>query len=279
MLLALLLAVATPPPHNSDAVVSPDGGAIAYLSTRDGVTNVHRMRSDGTHDAALTDTREVKGSPRWSADGRRILFSVVDGQASTLESVDSTGSHRETTAHIAGRAARLSPDGARVLYATGSWTAVSLFVANIDGSKAVLVNDGASVAWNPDWSPDGKQIAYTGRAGDRLDIWLVNADGTNRRQLTHIISDDGQAQVPAWSADGRQLAMQVTRKGDGTIWIADAATGSAHEVAPHHDHPYLDEVPSWFPDGKRIVFQSDRSGTMQIWTMNADGSDPRQLTH
>jgi TolB protein len=41
---------------------------------------------------------------------------------------------------------------------------------------------------------------------------------------------------------------------------------------------YLDETPSWFSDGKSVAFQSNRTGRMEIWTINADGSDLRQLT-
>jgi TolB protein len=61
------------------------------------------------------------------------------------------------------------------------------------------------------------------------------------------------------------------------IWIVDAETGAARKLAAHVE-PYDDEVPAWFPDGKRIVFQSTRTGRMELWVMNADGSEPRQLT-
>jgi TolB protein len=148
----------------------------------------------------------------------------------------------------------------------------------VDGSHPVAVTDGTGVAWNPEWSPDGRAIAYTGRTNDRLNIWLVSSGGTSPRQLTHIESAEGQAQVPAWSPDGRTLAIQVSGKEDGHTWLVDAATGDAHEIAPHATR-YHDEIPAWFPDGKRLAFQSDRTGTMQVWTMNTDGSDQRQVTH
>lgn len=263
--------------ENANPAVS-QRGEIAFLSTRDGVTNVRLIAVDGSGERALTATAESKDPPRWSRDGRRVLFGVAVGETTRVDSVDRAGSHRKSVTTVPGRAPRISPDGTRVLYATGSWTAVHLFVANVDGSPPVAVTDGTSVAWNPEWSPDGRTIAYTGRTNDRLNIWLVGAGGANPRQLTHIESTEGQAQVPAWSPDGRTLAIQVSSKDDGHIWLVDTATGDAHEIAPHATH-YRDEVPAWFPDGKHIAFQSDRSGTMQVWTMNADGSDQRQLTH
>jgi Tol biopolymer transport system component len=274
--LLVLAAVVVPPAANSDASVAPDGKTIAYLVTRGEVSNIAVMRPDGSHQTLLTKSTDRKGQPRWLRDGR-LAFSTGDAAPYIVTTMNRRGAHATTVAQVPGRAARLSPDGTHVLYATGPWTSVSLFVAQLDGSDAVRVNDGASVAWNPEWSPDGTQIAYTGRTNGVLDIWLVNADGTNRRQLTHVVTDEGEAQVPAWSPDGSRLAFQVSRKGEGHLWLVDVATGAAHEIAPH-ERKYNDELPSWFPDGRRLAFQSDRTGSMQIWTMNADGSAQRQLT-
>jgi Tol biopolymer transport system component len=263
---------------NADPAVS-QRGEVVFLSTQDGVTNIHLIRLDGSGERALTATKEAKEPPRWSRDGRRVLFGVKVGETMQVVSIDRSGRHQRSITTVTGRGARISPDGTKVLYATGSWTAVHLYVANVDGSHPVAVTDGTSVAWNPEWSPDSRTIAFTGRTNDRLDIWLVGSGGgASPRQLTHIESAEGQAQVPSWSPDGRTLAVQVSSKDDGHIWLVDAATGDAHEIAPHAAH-YRDELPAWFPDGKRLAFQSDRTGTMQVWTMNADGSGQRQVTH
>ena len=277
VLAAILSSAAARAAENANPAVSPRG-EVAFLSTVGGVTNIHLIAVDGSRERAVTETPEPKEPPRWSRNGRRIVFGIKVGETTRVVSVDRSGRYRKTVTTVPGRAARISPDGTRVLYATGPWTAVRLFVAKVDGANPVAVTDGTFVAWNPEWSPDGTTIAYTGRANDRLNIWLVSASGTNPRQLTHIESAEGQAQVPAWSPDGRTLAIQVSSKDDGHIWLVDAATGEAHEIAPHATH-YRDEVPAWFPDGKRLAFQSDRTGTMQVWTMNADGTDQRQLTH
>jgi Tol biopolymer transport system component len=154
-------------------------------------------------------------------------------------------------------------------------------LAASDGSHPHPITDGSSIAWNHHWSPDGKRIAFTSRSDPKseLAIFIMNADGTGRRQLSHFAAGSGNAQWPVWSPDGRQLAMQVNgpQEHSAHIWIIDATTGDARKLASH-DQPYLDETPAWFPDDSRIAFQSNRTGRMEVWVMNADGSHPRQVT-
>lgn len=235
--------------------------------------------ADGTAEIRLSETPKPT-SPSWSADGRHILFSTMDKNVSHYYSVDVDGKNQHEIASVPGRGPTLSPDGQRLLYMAGTWMETQLMVANADGSNAHLINDGKSPAWNNHWSPDGKRIALTTRAGpnDPLAVFVMNADGADRHVVTHMAPGEGSAQWPVWSPDGKKLAIQVNGKDHvAHIWIVDAATGEGTRLASHTE-PYLDETPCWFPDGKRIAFQSDRTGRMEVWTMNADGSNARQLT-
>src|ERR671938_32046 len=59
----------------------------------------------------------------------------------------------------------------------------------------------------PSWSPDGKQLVYTGSVGDALELFVVHADGGTPRQLTHL----GKVSTPAaWSPDGRWISFRST---------------------------------------------------------------------
>ena len=275
---ALILFLATSAFADSQApTVSPNGKHIVFVSDRDGMTDLYVIAPDGTGERRLTQSADKESRADWSPDSKHVWFSVTTSEGSRIYAVDVDGGNLHQIGTAAGRSVRLSPDGKRTLYAMGGWTAMNLMVANLDGSRTKMLNDGTSVAWGPQWSPRGRQIAYGSMdAAKHLNVWVMNADGSHAHQLTHIA---GAAQMPAWSRDSKRIALQVDDAATKTarIWIVDAKTG---EGAPIGDlnGAYADETPYWFPDGKRIAFQSNRTGHHEIWTMNVDGSDQRQLT-
>jgi len=259
--------------------VSPDGSRIAFLSDRDGATDIYVIGTDGKGEVRLTHTPEAESQPGWSADGRLIWFTVFANDSSRIYAIPSGGGDPESIGSVPGRAVRLSPDGKRILYWVGTWTAMKLFVSDLDGSGARQLTDGSGVVWGARWSPDGKRIAFGDNDASRvLQIQVMNADGSGRRQVTRFTAVDGSAQMPAWSPDGAKLAVQSGAKGiPAHVWIVDASSGLPQKLGAHTE-PYADEVPAWFPDGKHIAFQSDRSGAMEIWVMGSDGSAPHQVT-
>ena len=271
------------PVHNGGLpVVSPDGLRIAFISNRGGADDVFVISTNGRNERQLTNTPETEGNLAWTASGKQILFSVFKDDTSRLFGIDPDGMNQRELANVPGRAPTLSPEGKRLLYMAGTWTATKLMVSALDGAKAKQITDGSSIAWNNQWSPDGKRIAFTGRNDPmgELAVFVMNADGSSRRQVTRIPPEEGGAQWPVWSPNSRQLAIQVnsrTQKNTAHIWIVDVATGKAQKLAAHTE-AYLDETPSWFPDGKRIAFQSNRTGRMEVWVMNADGSGAKQVT-
>jgi Tol biopolymer transport system component len=272
----------TPVPGNGLPAVSPDGSRIAFTSNRGGADDVFVISPSGTNEKQLTNTRESEGNLAWAASSKQILFSVFKDNTSHLYGIDPDGKNQYELASVPGRAPTLSPDGRRLVYMAGTWTATRLMVSALDGTNAKQITDGSSIAWNNHWSPDGKLIAFTGRNGpkDELAVFVMNVDGSSPRQVTHIPPEEGGAQWPVWSPDGRRLAIQVNsraQKNSAHIWIIDVATGEAQKLATHTE-AYLDETPSWFPDGKRLAFQSNRTGKMEVWLMSADGSGARQVT-
>jgi TolB protein len=272
----------TPLPLNGSLpVVSPNGKHIAYVSDRTGADDVYVISADGRNEQRLTRTPEGEGNVAWTRDGK-ILFSSFKDGLSHFYSIDIDGTNQQELAKVPGRGVTLSRDAKRLLYMAGTWMASKLTISAPDGSNPKEITDGSSIAWNSQWSPDAKMISFTGRDDPKseLAVFLMNADGSSVRHLTHLAAEEGGAQVARWSPDGKRLAFQANsrdQKGSAHVWIIDLATGATRKLAPHRE-AYLDETPSWFPDGKHIAFQSNRSGRMEVWVMNTDGSGARQVT-
>ncbi len=95
----------------------------------------------------------------------------------------------------------------------------------------------------PDWSPDGKRIAYVSHVADgKGDIWLMDPDGENKVRLT--LDSSSYDYDPAWSPDGRWIVYQSTtdkKRGPWRLYIVAAAGGDPIRLSPD------DRFPDWAP--------------------------------
>jgi dipeptidyl aminopeptidase/acylaminoacyl peptidase len=124
------------------------------------------------------------------------------------------------------------------------------------------------------WSPDGKQVAYSINLFQKdWDIWVIDADGKNRRPL---ISGSAIDMAPDWSRDGKSILFQSNRSGNSDIWMMEIASKQLTQLT---QDPGQEILPKWSPDGKRIVFQSNRSGDEEIWVMEIANGQWTQLTN
>ena len=117
--------------------------------------------------------------------------------------------------------------------------------------------------FDPSWSPDGTEIAYRSERKGEPEIWIMNADGTDRRRLTDGLS-------PAWSPDGSLIAYSWI---EGLTVIRPDGTG--RRVLPDTEGG---EYPSWSPDSSRIAFNSNLTGDHVMYIAQADGSQVVDLS-
>lgn len=101
----------------------------------------------------------------------------------------------------------------------------------------------------------------------KLQIFTINPDGTDRRQLT-FEGDNGR---PDWSPDGRRIVFNTLRQ--GKIWVAVMDAGGSNQKLLTEGH-----APDWSPDGTQIAFGKCVPNGCEIWLIGADGSGQRQVT-
>lgn len=125
---------------------------------------------------------------------------------------------------------------------------------------------------SPAWSPDGERIAYVSQQDGNAEIYVMRADGSERKRLT---DRPGSDEAPSWSPDGQRILF-TSESGDDTfdLFLMDADGSDVQRLTD--DGQSGDG--SFSPDGKRIVFWSGRDQGKGVYVMDADGSGARWLT-
>ncbi|HLL73524.1 MAG TPA: S8 family serine peptidase [Pyrinomonadaceae bacterium] len=155
-----------------------------------------------------------------------------------------------------------------------------IYSINPDGTEEarLTTHDYSDDMW-PEYSPDGRKIAFTSGRGDDLyyQVYVMNADGTNVTRVTN--SRTGHSVESAWSPDGSQIAFRTNRDaGDWEIYVINADGTNERRLTYSAG---FDIDPAWSPDGTKIVFPTVRDSpyNIELYTMNADGSNPVNITN
>lgn len=135
---------------------------------------------------------------------------------------------------------------------------------------------------SPDWSPNGKQIAFVSYrskneeilVGD-ADIYVMDASGGNVRNLTQHPALDSD---PDWSPDGKQILFLSNRDGGINTYVMDADGQNVRQLTNYPPDGEFADMPMWSPDGSQIVFEWVQAGGSGIYVMNTNGRDVQPVS-
>jgi len=233
--------------------LTPDGRQIAYFSEKNSFFV----------DLYLADAETGKVL-------RRLVKSTLSSNYESLRFINSAGS--------------FSPDGRYFAIAAKRKDRDDLVILDVQKDEEVrripLPLNGLTT---PSWSPDGKQLVFTGYDGGVTDLFVVNADGSKLHRLTNDKYADLQ---PSWGPDGKTIAF-ATDRGPATDF--DTLTFGNLRIALFHlDKGTIDVLghmdqgkninPAWAPDGRSLAFVSDRSGISNIFLYDFGDANIYQLT-
>ena len=240
-------------------------GKIVFHSHRDGKTEIYLMHSDGEGQTRLTHNQAGDDFfSAWSPNGRQIVFcSERDGNPEIYVMDADGGNQRNLTQHPAFESSPdWSPDGSQIAFTSnrdsGDAHDLNIFVMDADGSNVRQVTQ-LAFAVAPKWSPDGERIAFEGIIDQRRQIYVINADGTNRQLVSRPIPDAGIF-LGGWSPDGAQILYKGSINDsvkNSTVIITTLKT-KKHEPVPI---PKMDLTSvDWGANGKSILFAGRKEG-------------------
>jgi Tol biopolymer transport system component len=217
-------------------------GELAYAANPAGNWDLYLLDPAGTA-RRLTDDPAGDYFPSWAFDSAMLNF--LTGRTGEMGP------------------AQVEPDGsgARALSLMDAVTVV-IFEGRLD--------------WDPRWSADGGQLAFTSLRDFNLEVYAMDADGANVRRLTTTPARDW---FPAWSPDGTRLAFGSDREGNEDVFVVDADGANLRRLT---DNPADDLYPMWSLDGTRIAFVTEREralvdNALDVFVMNPDGTAQRRL--
>jgi TolB protein len=210
--------IAQPPTYDvSGAAISPDGQHLIYATNSFNAHQIWAANADGSEPHLLLESKMIVAVWRWAPDSRYIVYIGEPSSNGSLWVMDHTGQMRKPLkgAFLFGYGFEptWSPDGQQITYVGRDhldlcwqkdatfradplcwFKGTAIYIENVDTGDLRRI---ATNAIDPAWSPDGSMLAFSAldTIQQQVDIWVINTNGTNLRQLTNTSEID---RYPIW---------------------------------------------------------------------------------
>jgi dipeptidyl aminopeptidase/acylaminoacyl peptidase len=285
-LIERLAAVPELPTEGRPFSISPDGATIAFEWRKGGDWQIFTIDAQG--DGApqrLVEIDDPCGAPKYSADGRYLYFARDDrgSECYDIYRYDRGDGSLENLLPDTPKLSisldfDLSPDGTRLTFSQDykqAYAAAVMPAAVSPGGAAIhLLTDHADNDWAPDWSPDGRRLAFhSDTEGQDGIVTVIDPDTGD----AHVIGGDHPvlAWEPRWSPDGTFIAFGGVAGDHYAIGLYDVERDIVEWV---HDGDADCHDPVWAPDGRRLVFISEQGGENALQLLDLATCETKQLS-
>jgi serine/threonine protein kinase/Tol biopolymer transport system component len=221
------------------ATATPRGGGhgeLAFASDRSGVPQIYITSLGGDTAQPITFMPEGACQPSWSPDGNRLVF--------------------------------VSPCAGPALIGQDSPRNTGLYTILADGTDLTPLTTVPGGDFEPAWSPDGTQIAFTSFRDGNMQIYVINLSD---QKVTRLSKLDGttEARQAAWMPSGDRIAFTARRLGIYQIWAMDRNGANPGQII-RSGKDFWDYAPAWSGDGKVVIFSQRSAGGLSApWEMRS----------
>ncbi len=266
---------------------SPDGQFLAFLSDRNGTTQIHILPLAGGEAQQVSNLNQDITEYSWRPDGKAFLAHSAWKPIDDLNQPDTSAISVEYT--------RLDEQFDGLGYKQGRHQ--QLWLITLDGTSTRLTSEQVDIIQSC-WSPDGSEIAFcSNRRPDpdlsvSMALWVLSISTGQMRCLT---SEDGLSKMPSWSPDGQTIAyyysIDQTETSNISPWIVNAHDKSAPRPATSSavnltclelivDELHISDIghPLWFPDSKSLLVTVQERGQIHLYHLDIEHDQTVKLT-
>jgi acylaminoacyl-peptidase len=273
--------------HASDPQISPDGKHIVYVRNFMDVmkdrrrSNLWIINTDGTDHRPLTTGKQSDVSPRWSLDGKKLLYVSTSSGTPQIHCrwMDNGQTAKLTDVTSPPMNATWSPDGKRIAFAMSVPEPAKSFAEMPQKPEGAEWSDSPKVIEKLIYRADGEGYLKD----EHAQLFVVSAEGGSPRQLT---SGPYDHPAPVWAPDGSALLFAANRHSDGEYDPLNTEiyelTLADRKIKALTTRKGPDEQPAVSPDGKLIAyigFDDEHKGyqSHHLYVMNRDGTGGKRL--
>ena len=216
--------------------------------------------------------------PRWSKDGKRILFQSNESGKWQIYVMDENGKNiRQITMESSNNNfLDWSPDNKKIAFVSDRTGNEEIFVMNANGTNQKQLTFTHARNIHPYWSPNGDKIFFNSTRDDAnaFEIYVMNPDGSHVKRITHSADDETCARLS--TSGDRIVFLKNNEHGLDDVFIMNLKDSSQQNIT---NTPTTDGWPCWLAGGNKILYSAREEGRYKIFLYDLQTRTTRRLTN
>lgn len=273
-------------PTQTSTPIGGGAGEIAFASDATGVNQIYLVNADGTNLRQLTSLPEGACQPGWSPDGMKLVFTspcernqqIYRGSGLFIMNADGNGLTPLPLTPGGDFDPAWSPDGKYIAFSSlRNSGRARIYLLNLETNEVTRISSQYSYDRQPAWSVDGKKLAFVTTQKGPVQIWTMNADGSE--QAVYSRSGDAINTTPSWSPDSELILFtQVLGNNSIPSIVVGSYEGGYNEFRYDLGSFPMREA-RYSPDGLWLVFEGWPEGNNHdIYVITGSGAVRTRIT-